>query len=488
MAIGVADVRAIVDRVCARPDVLAACREHDLGTVITALCANGLTQGRISGLTGIPQGRLSEYKTGKRKALLAKTFQDFSDGLGLPPTARTAFGLAAEPAESSLVSEAAGSGHTLGADYPATISEAVTNVTRLWQDDLADDTAAQHARLIPQAWNDASLAWLVAPDSTEREEDRDAVRIGQVDVDRFRATVKVFAQLDNQYGGGHARKALIQYLQTDAERLLRGRHTGQLSRAAYSAVAEAMHLAAWMSYDSAPASGTAQRYFVQALAIAQAGNDRLLGATILDAMSHQATHIGRFNDAANLARAARAGTVGLATPTLTAHFYAMEARALARLGDAKGCDHALAEAVREFERRNPNAEPEWFQYVDEAELSAELGHCNRDLKRASDAAEYASRGLSGDLSTFGRSDFFVTMVLADAHLTAGDLEQSCDVALHALTAGEAIRSARCINYLREFRKHLNRAGNAVALTDFNERARESRLWRIASRPDKGGSS
>ena len=31
----------------------------------------------------------------------------------------------------------------------------------------------------------------------------------------------------------------------------------------------------------------------------------------------------------------------------------MEARALARLGDAKACDRALAEAVRAFERRRP---------------------------------------------------------------------------------------------------------------------------------------
>ena len=112
-----------------------------------------------------------------------------------------------------------------------------------------------------------------------------------------------------------------------------------------------------MTYDSTPSAGLAQRYFIQALALAQAAGDRLLGATILDAMSHQATYIGRFAEAANLARAARSGTRGLATPTLTAHFHTMEARALARLGDARACDSALAEAVREFERRNPDDDP-----------------------------------------------------------------------------------------------------------------------------------
>ena len=73
-----------------------------------------------------------------------------------------------------------------------------------------------------------------------------------------------------------------------------------------------------------PGSALAQRYFVQALALAQAGGDRLLGASILDAMSHQATYLGRFGEAANLARAARTGTQGIATPTLVSHFHTME--------------------------------------------------------------------------------------------------------------------------------------------------------------------
>src|SRR6266700_2577471 len=225
-----------------------------------------------------------------------------------------------------------------------------------------------------------------------------------------------------------------------------------------------------------------------ALALADAGNDRLLGASVLDAMSHQATYTGRFSEAANLARAAATGTRGLATATLTSHFHTMEARALARLGDAKGCDRALAEAVREFDRRKPKDDPAWIRYFDESELSAEFGHCLRDLGRATDAAQYATRSLVAvDETTFLRSDFFVTMVLADAHLAAGELEQSCGVALKALTAGEQIRSARCVNYLREFRQRLAVTGSSRPAAEFDEQATSSRLWRIASRSSKGAS-
>src|ERR1039457_4704956 len=93
MALSSAEVRGIVERVCARPDVLDACARRDLGTVILAFRAGGLTQGRISGLTGIPQGRLSEWVTGTREPKAVTTFQKFANGVGLPPSARRALGL-----------------------------------------------------------------------------------------------------------------------------------------------------------------------------------------------------------------------------------------------------------------------------------------------------------------------------------------------------------------------------------------------------------
>ena len=240
-----------------------------------------------------------------------------------------------------------------------------------------------------------------------------------------------------------------------------------------------------MTYDSTPRSPQAQRYFIQALGLAQAGGDRTLGALILDSMSHQATYTGRFREAASLAQAARTGTTGIATATLTAHFHTMEARALARLGEAKACELALAAAVTQYELRKPEDDPAWFQYFDEAELSAEFGHCLRDLSRAKDAAEHAGRsvGASPD-GRFARSDFFATMVLADSCLAAGEAEQACQAALVALTAGEQIRSGRCVHYLREFRDHLAAADGTVAVRDFSEQAMQSRLWRIAARPDR----
>jgi hypothetical protein len=488
VVLAISEVRSIVERVCARQDVIDACARRDLGFVIEVLNDDGITQDQIGALTGLPQGRLSEYRTHTRKPKDLSVFRRFADGLGMPPAARRALGL-----DVSLP-DAAGVGvpqprpaplAEISPEYPGTAAEAAGNVAVLWRADLTEQGALMRGRIDAAAWDKASLGWLVDPVSPPEADVVGGVRIGMGDVERFRATAEMFRLLDDRFGGGHGRQALIQYLSSDGVRLLRGRYCGTVGTALFSAAAEATLLAAWMSYDSAPRSALAQQYFVQALALAQAGGDRLLGASILDAMSHQATYTGRFREAANLARAARTGTGGIATATLTAHFHVMEARALARLGDARACDRALAEAAREFGRRRPEDDPAWIRYFDESELAAEFGHCLRDLGRAADAARYASRSVgTADGVTFVRSDFFATMVLADAHLAAGDLEQGCAVALRALTAGEQIRSARCVNYLREFRQHLARAGDTTVVTDFHQQALDSRLWQIASRPDK----
>jgi hypothetical protein len=482
MALSVSELRATVAKVCARPDVLDACRRRDLGTIIDVLGSHGVTQGNIAELTGKTQGRLSQYKTHKIEPRGAKTFQDFADGLGMPPAAREALGLTADLPEQLAASNPAPDHQAdLGLMYPATATEAAGNLAQLWQADLSGPNASW-GPADPRAWTDAPLRWLVDSAATPGREAPRAVRVGLADVARFRATVDVFRQLDDRFGGGHARTALIQYLHADAGRLLNGQYIETTGRALFSAVAEATLLAAWMSYDSMPTGTLAQRYFVQALALAQAGGDRLLAASILDAMSHQATYLGQYGEAANLARAARTGTQGVATPTLASHFHTMEARALARLGDAKACDRALADAVREYERRTPGNDPEWIQYFNDAELSAEFGHCLRDLGRPTEAARYASASVAAvDDLTFLRSDFFATIVLADAHMAAGEVEQACGVALKALTAGEQIRSARCVNYVCEFRHRLTMAGYSRAATQFQEQACNSRLWRIAAR-------
>ena len=118
MAVDIPAIREIVERVCARKDVLDACKRRDLGAVITVLCVHGITQGQLAALTGIPQGRLSEYKTRKRMPTATSTFEAFADGLGMPATARRALGLAPETAGSGPLDSPGGR----RADDPASLT------------------------------------------------------------------------------------------------------------------------------------------------------------------------------------------------------------------------------------------------------------------------------------------------------------------------------------------------------------------------------
>ncbi len=250
MVLALAEARRVVERVCARQDVLDACARRDLGFAIAVLNENGVTQGQIASLTGLHQNRLSDYKTGKHRPTEYSVFAAFADGLGLPPAARQALGLDASPAAAAGIGvpqPRPASAAEISLEYPGTPEQAAGNVASLWQADLADQSALMQGRIDPGAWKDASFHWLVDPVSSPDADLPGGVRVGLGDVERFRVTVEAFGQLDDRFGGGHARPALIQYLSSDGDRLLRGRYTGAVGSALFSAVAEATLLAAFSS-------------------------------------------------------------------------------------------------------------------------------------------------------------------------------------------------------------------------------------------------
>jgi transcriptional regulator with XRE-family HTH domain len=87
-------LQEVIDRVFAGQPALEACRRRDLGALIRLLRKYGITQGAIAARTGIAQGRLSNYNTGKHIPMAAHIFEEFADGLNIPVQARRALGLA----------------------------------------------------------------------------------------------------------------------------------------------------------------------------------------------------------------------------------------------------------------------------------------------------------------------------------------------------------------------------------------------------------
>ncbi len=130
MAVDIPAIRETVGRVCTRQDVLDACKRRDLGFVIRVLCTHGITQSQIAALTGIPQGRLSEYKTGKRIATATSTFEAFAGGPGLPAAARLALGLAPEAPGSGQSGRAGGPSADIAGASLGEVRPLLSNLSR----------------------------------------------------------------------------------------------------------------------------------------------------------------------------------------------------------------------------------------------------------------------------------------------------------------------------------------------------------------------
>ena len=120
--------------------------------------------------------------------------------------------------------------------------------------------------------------------------------------------------------------------------------------------------------------------------------------------------------------------------------------------------------------------PDWFDYVDVAELSAELSHCYRDLGKPEEAIHHATQALDYASGDYARSDFFVAMVLADAHLDRGDLEEGCRIAEKALTVGEGLDSIRCRSYVEEFKQRLSPHRKSSEVRRLVSAVHGSHLW------------
>ncbi|MET8628648.1 regulator [Kitasatospora sp. NPDC004669] len=332
-------------------------------------------------------------------------------------------------------------------------------------------TAAPIGRVPTQSRRPPTVAEPSYADSTR--EARPALRVGRGDIAAIRAVGDLFRALDQAYGGGHARQALVRYLESEAEPMLRGRYGEQIGRALFGAVADLTRLAGWTSFDIA-AHGLAQRYFVQALRLSQAAGDRALGGYVLVTMSQQAVHLGHGREAVQLARVAQQGVGTAVPPVVQSLMHAAEARGHGLLGDVRSCTTALVRAERSLAASRTGDElPSWARYFDEAQLSDEFAHCYRDLQQWRTSAQHAEKSLRLRSPAYARSRIFCRLVLATARLGMGDLDEACTMATDALRAAGEMRSARSLEYVRDFHRRLTPYRGSPVARAFEETARQA---------------
>lgn len=126
-----------------------------------------------------------------------------------------------------------------------------------------------------------------------------------------------FQRMDIFQGGGSGRLALAEYMNQHVYPLLRRAHADDVRDALCEAAAEQTYLLGWMAYDNGE-HGTAQRYLIQSLRLADESKNVALGAHVLAGMADQATLLGDPGEGRRLAQAGRHGLMKATSPACLA--------------------------------------------------------------------------------------------------------------------------------------------------------------------------
>jgi len=194
----------------------------------------------------------------------------------------------------------------------------------------------------------------------------------------------------------------------------------------------------------------------------------MMGGRLLSNMSHQATYLGNFDLAVQLARAAQEGSRNATSATTMAMFLAMEARAHAGNGEDGACSRALREAERYFEKSDSADDPLWIRYFDAAELAGEGAHCFRDLRSPKTTHEFVTRAIELTDPVYVRTLAFVRLVHAASYVQQREPGQAVAVARGAIELAGSLKSHRYLRYIRDLRSDLAPYEGESEVREFGE--------------------
>ena len=460
------------DSVRDHPQVIAACHARDLGMVfrlVTNLTdgTEQFTASHLARVCRLSPSRVSDYMADRHRAT-AEVLERVADGLQIPGAR---LGLAPrsweQRADVLVRHEPVADFQTKGAQeaalsrgssdtalsYAASLSTTLMTVAELGRQDVHRRSFLLTSSYLVAALAPSSRDWLVA--SLEAA-DVDAARtVSHEHVDAIRRTFTEFQQQDVIGGGGHeVRRTVAAYLTDVVLPLVAQPQSPSVQQALYEVASEQTYLAGWMAFDSG-AMGLAQRYLIQALRLAQASGNRVLGAHVLAGMSDQATQLGFPEEGLSLAQAGRHGLRGLHAPAAMTDLLVLEARAYAAMGNAMSAVHAIDETEQMFDRINPANEAEWARFIDEAYITGEIANSLRDLRDSANAQRFSAQSIAAcRRQGRARRASLSYAALAASHAQSGELEAAASAASRSLELASGVPSIRCTIALADVRGRL----------------------------------
>lgn len=294
-----------------------------------------------------------------------------------------------------------------------------------------------------------------------------ALRIGMGEVDMVLAMTAKLSDLDDEFGGRHARPMAAAFLVNTVSPYLRADAPEAVRKAMLTAAAELCYLAGYMAVDEGM-HGLAQRYYIKALELAGAADDHLTYCITLRGMSVQSADLGHGPTAARLGDSAAAASPQ-AGHRMRAFIAGQQAHAHAQIGDRNRALSLLREAEKSLEKAESQSrtigryDPAALAYAT-AQVRYELG----DVK-----GSVASLDLSNRIrhSKYRRVQMRFLSLLAERQLEMGSLELACETWGHALDLYPSVQSGRCDEKMAEMSRRIRpHLGNRYARA-LHERAK-----------------
>ena len=281
-------------------------------------------------------------------------------------------------------------------------------------------------------------------------------QVGQTEVEQVTHAIGVFGGWQDRYGGGACRDALGGHVAW-ARKLFGAEADEPTKQALYRAVGFLIDVAGWGAFD-AGYHDAARAYFKLALHCAEQGNDGGLRANVLSDMARQAIYLNRPDDGLSLIELAQVRQ-DRQTPTVQAMLSTVRARALAKLDRPQDSQRPVRRAEDCFAGHQPDDNPGWITYFNEAHLYGDTGHAMLDVALdghyVNDTRDRLHRAITSYPAEQARSRAFAVGKLALLELTKGDPQAGVLHARQALTADTPLRSARATDDLQALDKALS---------------------------------
>ncbi|MFD5429799.1 helix-turn-helix domain-containing protein [Streptomyces sp. NPDC127084] len=421
-------------------EVQAAITAHDFGAIFRlARDLAGISYSKIAAECDIKPERVGTLARGRGRITTFEKIVSIADALRIP-------------------------GHLLGlADRPWETHAQCSSVAPARTTTTQEDNQVRRREFFHTATG-ATLAVGIT-DLTRQPTSR---RIGADYPELLRLRTARLRRLDNVLGGGDTYRVYQSEYQATKALLRHATYTEGTGEALLSVLAEQAQQAGWAAFD-AGREADATALYKESHAAATTAGDKDLAGNALAFLAYQMVN-GDRRSGVEIANRSCA-TLGPDAPAgVRALLHERRAWACAVAGLAADTEHALAEAALALSDAHETPQPDWVSWVDLTELRIMTGRCWAELGRPLRAVPILEEALTAYDDSQARDKALYLSWLADAYLTAGEVEQAARVTSRALDLTNGVASVRPRRRLNPLLQRLTKHRGVADVDDALDRA------------------